>query len=157
MKMENNYQNPYGEGGNNYVSYEPGEEQTSGKKGLAIAALVVGILIFLTGCIFSSLSLYVKPLMYLPIVISVVAIVLGTASLATKGGGKGMAITGIVLGALSLISAAYMAYSMTLAHAAFENAGISINELIDDYNNGEIDDEELTEIITDAMNEMMAE
>ena len=169
--MENNYQNPYGEGGNNYVSYEPSEEQTGGKKGLAIASLIVGILIFLTGCIFSSMSLYAKPLMYIPIVISVIAIVLGTASLATKGAGKGMAITGIVLGALALISGAFMAYSMTLAHNAFESAGISTSELYNeivqlekDYEEGLIDEEEyneelneIIETLTEAMEEMTTE
>ena len=93
----------------------PGYQPTPGS-GLAIASLVCGILGVLTGIfIFSGLSLGLAG-----IVLGIVALVKvknGTAS------GKGMAIGGIVTGALGMIAAAaMMVLGIVLASQCVENA-----------------------------------
>ena len=86
---------PYG-GGPNDPQMNPYQQDNSGKKGLAIAALVLGIL-----------SLPAILTVVGGIVLGLIAIILGIVAArgASKGknGGKGLAITGAVLGALGLI------------------------------------------------------
>jgi len=86
---------PYGAGPND-PSMNPYQQDNSGKKGLAIAALVLGIL-----------SLPAILTVVGGIVLGLIAIILGIVAArgASKGknGGKGLAITGIVLGALGLV------------------------------------------------------
>ena len=86
---------PYG-GGPNDPQMNPYQQDNSGKKGLAIAALVLGIL-----------SLPAILTVVGGIVLGLIAIILGIVAArgASKGknGGKGLAITGIVLGALGLV------------------------------------------------------
>jgi hypothetical protein len=75
----------------------PEENPEQYKKGFAITALVLGILSVLCCCIGAGFIL--APL----------ALIFGIISLAKKQGGKGLAITGIVLSALSLIFSIYAA------------------------------------------------
>lgn len=66
-----------------------------GSKGLSIASMVLGIVSLVFCCI-----------PYLSIPCSIVGIILGGVSLATKKGGKGMAIAGLVCSILGI--AAYI-------------------------------------------------
>lgn len=76
-----------------YTGYgQPPQNRTNG---LAVAALVVGIIAVLLSFI---------PLINIgAIVLGIVAVVLGILGLRKRFGGKGMSITGIVLGALSIL------------------------------------------------------
>ncbi|MGN0431727.1 MAG: DUF4190 domain-containing protein [Lachnospiraceae bacterium] len=66
-----------------------------GGKGLAIASMVLGIVALVLSCCVP----------YLPIVLALLAVVLGGVSLAKKKGGKGMAIAGLVCGIIGLVPA----------------------------------------------------
>lgn len=59
--------------------------------GLAIASMVLSLVGFATGFI------------YIGILLALVGLILGIISLVTKGGGKGMAIAGIVVGGFCLL------------------------------------------------------
>mgnify|MGYP002626869172 CR=1 FL=1 len=62
------------------------------KKGLAIASMVLGIVSIVPGwCI-----------PYLPLVLGLIAVILGGVSINKKQAGKGMAIAGLVTGIISL-------------------------------------------------------
>ena len=63
--------------------------------GLAIASMVLGILALVLSCCVP----------YLPIILALLAVVLGGVSLAKKQDGKGMAIAGLVCGIIGLIPA----------------------------------------------------
>lgn len=63
----------------------------NGSKGLAIAAMVLGIIGVIFSCVY-----------YIGIPLGIVAIVLASMSLKKKCPGRGMAITGLVLGIITL-------------------------------------------------------
>jgi hypothetical protein len=92
------------------VSYPPqASPSTSAPKALALSALIVGIVAFLTGL--------------LPVVgaiIGAVAIILGIIALVKKQS-KGLAIPGLVLGAIALI----VSLAMTAGLATFMNSATS--------------------------------
>lgn len=67
----------------------------SQSKGLAIASMVLGIVALVLSCCVP----------YLPIVLALLAVILGGVSLAKKMGGKGMAIAGLVCGIIGLVPA----------------------------------------------------
>lgn len=67
-------------------------------KGLAIAALVLGISSIVVGCCMS----------YMGIPLAITGIVLGIVSLVKKKPGKGMAIAGIVTGSVAIVLIAIM-------------------------------------------------
>lgn len=86
--MDNNYQQP--------VYQQPMMPQEPKKSvGLAVASMVLGILALVLSCCVP----------YLPILLALLAVVLGGVSLAKKMGGKGMAIAGLVCGIIGLIPA----------------------------------------------------
>lgn len=86
------------------VSYPPQASPTTSKpKALALSALIVGIVAFLTGL-----------LPVVGIVIGIAAIVLGILALARKQS-KGMGVTGIILGSI----AALVSVAMTIGLTAF--------------------------------------
>lgn len=68
-------------------------DSTGGGKGMAIAAMVLGIAAFFPGCCLAGY--------YLNFVIAVIAVILGV--MAMNGPGRGMAITGIILGIVSIV------------------------------------------------------
>lgn len=70
-----------------------GMNQVPQKKGMAIASMVLGILALVLGCCVP----------YLPVLLALIAVILGGISLAKKQGGKGMAIAGLVCGIIALI------------------------------------------------------
>lgn len=93
--------NPYGSQATAYQQYgAPYTGRTEGPKGMAIASLVLGILAFIAGwTVFGG-------------ALGLVGLVLGIIALRNVkhgGGGKGLAIAGIILSALGLISAIIMA------------------------------------------------
>ncbi|VXB79568.1 DUF4190 domain-containing protein [Nocardioides sp. AX2bis] len=100
--------NPYGNQPNQYGNQPPqsnqyGNQQYGGqpaklKKGLAIAALVLGIL-----GLFGSLIVFGAILSLVAVILGIVALV---QSKKPTHGGKGFAISGIVLGILGLVLAA---------------------------------------------------
>ncbi len=63
--------------------------------GLGVASMVTGILALVLGCCVP----------YVPFILALIAVILGGVSLAKKKGGKGMAITGLVCGIISLVPA----------------------------------------------------
>ncbi|MBQ7955682.1 MAG: DUF4190 domain-containing protein [Lachnospiraceae bacterium] len=67
--------------------------QAPQKKGMAIASMVLGILALVLSCCVP----------YLPVLLALIAVILGGISLAKKQGGKGMAIAGLVCGIIGLI------------------------------------------------------
>lgn len=69
----------------------PSQTQPASSKGMAIAALVIGIIAFCTGFI------------GIGILLGVVAIILGAISLVKHQPGKAMAISGIVLGVIAIL------------------------------------------------------
>ena len=69
----------------------PTPQQSNSKKGMAIAALILGILGLLLSCV------------GIGIIFGIIGLVLGIISISQRRNGKGMAIVGIVLGALSII------------------------------------------------------
>lgn len=71
-------------------------DDNSGKKGLAVASLVLGILAFITCCAFINMPL------------AIISIVLAVISLIKKHGGKGLSIAGLVLSGISLLVSLYM-------------------------------------------------
>lgn len=78
-------------------------QQAAPKKsaGLAIASMVLGIVALVLSCCVP----------YLPIVLSLLAVILGGVSLAKKMGGKGMAIAGLVCGIIGLVPAVIVVVS----------------------------------------------
>lgn len=70
-----------------------GMNQAPQKKGMAIASMVLGILALVLSCCVP----------YLPVLLALIAVILGGISLAKKQGGKGMAIAGLVCGIIGLI------------------------------------------------------
>lgn len=69
--------------------------------GLAIASMVLGIVALVLSCCVP----------YLPIVLALLAVILGGVSLANKMGGKGMAIAGLVCGIIGLVPAVVVVVS----------------------------------------------
>lgn len=69
-----------------------------GGKGLAIASMVCGIVALVIGCW----------LPYVTFACSVLAVILGSVSLAKKNAGKGMAIAGLVCGIVALVPAVFV-------------------------------------------------
>lgn len=65
------------------------------KSGLAIASMVLGIIGLVLSCCVP----------YVPILLGLLAVILGGVSLAKKQGGKGMAIAGLICGIITLIPA----------------------------------------------------
>lgn len=84
----NNFQQP--------VYQQPMMPQEPPKSvGLAVASMVLGILSLLLACCVP----------YLPVLMGLLAVILGAVSLAKKLGGTGMAVAGLVCGIISLIPA----------------------------------------------------
>jgi hypothetical protein len=102
------------------LQYAGAPVQQPAKKGLAVAALVLGILAIL-GCLIPVLNV-------VSIVLGIVAIVLGIVAMraASKGraGGKGMALVGIILSVLAIIGA-------IIANVLFGAAVESISESVE--------------------------
>ena len=85
---ENGIPNPYGN------PYDPQPQpDNSESKALAIASMVVGIASVVVCCCIS----------YVGLAAGIVAIVLGVISIKQQRAGKGMAIAGIVLGAVTIV------------------------------------------------------
>ncbi len=163
--MSEDFNNPYGTpeqnntpDGSSYVPYEPENNEKGGKKGLAIASMVIGIIMIVLGCCFVCGAAISSALfMIIPIVIGILGAVLGIISISSKSGGKGMAITGIVLGIISVLFSAYMMISvMTLDNAvkSSDTGYNSFGEVFQALANGEISQDEYMEIITDASESM---
>jgi len=160
--MDNNFNNPYGtpeQQNYNYVQYEP--ENNSGEKkskGLAVASMVIGIVMFVLGCcLFSFIAVFISNYaMLVTAVISLLGVILGIMSLVNKLGGKGMAIAGIVLNILSFFSCLYMLVSFITLNNSIEDAsGYTIQELLQAVSSGEMTQEEYEDILMDAQEAMM--
>lgn len=128
--MDNNNFNQ--EQNNPYLNYTPDSSQNQGtnipyeiihqqelesKKGFAITSLVLGIISLLCCCIG-----ILWPL-------AIVAIIFGVISLVQKKGGKGMAIGGIITGAVSFVLSLLMFISIV---ATFNTIGITLKDLMND-------------------------
>jgi len=102
------------------LQYAGAPAQQPAKKGLAVAALVLGIIAIL-GCLIPVLNV-------VSIVLALLAIVLGAVAMraARKGraGGKGMALAGIILSVLAIIGA-------VLANVLFGAAVESISDSVE--------------------------
>ena len=163
--MDNNFNNPYGtpeQQDYSYVQYEPENNGEKKSKGLAIASMVIGIVMFVLGCcVFSSIAMYSSIyIMLIPAIISLLGVILGIMSLVNKLGGKGMAIAGIVLNVLSFFSCLIMFVFLILFNASLEKSGYTMQEYVDitnDYANGEITEEEYMEFLMDVEESMMEE
>ena len=159
--MDNNFNNPYGtpeQQDYSYVQYEPENNGGKKSKGLAIASMVIGIVMFVLGCcIFSVLAVMTSTFtMLVPAVISLLGVIFGIMALVNKLGGKGMAIAGIVLNILSFFSCLYMLVSfITLNNAIEETSGYTIQELFQAVSTGEMTQEEYNDILMDAEESMM--
>lgn len=93
-----NQPNQYGNQPPQYGNQQYGGQPQSQKKGLAIAALVLGIL-----GLFGSLIVFGAVLSLVAVILGIIALV---KSKQPTHGGKGFAISGIVLGILGLVIAA---------------------------------------------------
>lgn len=159
--MDNNFNNPYGtpeQQDYSYVQYEPENNGEKKSKGLAIASMVIGIVMFVLGCcVFSVLAVMTSTFtMLVPAVISLLGVIFGIMALVNKLGGKGMAIAGIVLNVLSFFACLYMLVSfITLNGAIEETSGYTIQELFQAVSNGEMTQEEYNDILMDAEESMM--
>lgn len=159
--MDNNFNNPYGtpeQQDYSYVQYEPENNGEKKSKGLAIASMVIGIVMFILGCcVFSVLAVMTSTFtMLVPAVISLLGVIFGIMALVNKLGGKGMAIAGIVLNILSFFSCLYMLVSfITLNNAIEETSGYTIQELFQAVSTGEMTQEEYNDILMDAEESMM--
>ena len=159
--MDNNFNNPYGtpeQQDYSYVQYEPENNGEKKSKGLAIASMVIGIVMFVLGCcVFSVLAVMTSTFtMLVPAVISLLGVIFGIMALVNKLGGKGMAIAGIVLNILSFFSCLYMLVSfITLNNAIEETSGYTIQELFQAVSTGEMTQEEYNDILIDAEESMM--
>ncbi len=65
--------------------------------GLAVTSMVLGIVALVLSCCVP----------YVPVILALIAVILGGVSLAKKKGGKGMAIAGLVCGIIGLIPAIF--------------------------------------------------
>lgn len=159
--MDNNFNNPYGtpeQQDYSYVQYEPENNDGKKSKGLAIASMVIGIVMFVLGCcVFSVLAVMTSTFtMLVPAVISLLGVIFGIMALVNKLGGKGMAIAGIVLNVLSFFACLYMLVSfITLNGAIEETSGYTIQELFQAVSTGEMTQEEYNDILMDAEASMM--
>ena len=159
--MDNNFNNTYGTPEQQdyiYVQYEPENNGEKKSKGLAIASMVIGIVMFVLGCcVFSVLAVMTSTFtMLVPAVISLLGVIFGIMALVNKLGGKGMAIAGIVLNILSFFSCLYMLVSfITLNNAIEETSGYTIQELFQAVSTGEMTQEEYNDILMDAEESMM--
>lgn len=159
--MDNNFNNPYGtpeQQDYNYVQYEPENNGEKKSKGLAIASMVIGIVMFVLGCcVFIYVAMFTSNFaMLVPAVISLLGTILGIMSLVNKLGGKGMAIAGIVLNVLTFFATLYMLMSLITFNKQLEPTGYTIQGLMQAVMEGELTEEEYTEIIMDVA-EMQAE
>lgn len=97
-------QQPYNQNSSSLVNYTPGYVQpgTHGgnSMGLSIAAMSCGILSIISLCL---LSFVVTGFVWLGIVLSIVAIVLGGVAISRNEPGKGMAIAGLVCGIVTIV------------------------------------------------------
>ena len=159
--MDNNFNNPYGtpeQQNYNYVQYEPENNGEKKSKGLAVASMVIGIVMFVLGCCaFSFIAVFTSSYaMLVPAVISLLGVILGIMSLVNKLAGKGMAIAGIILNVLSFFACLYMLVSfITLNSSVEEASGYTIQELIQAVSSGEMTQEEYEDILMDAQESMM--
>ncbi len=100
MDYQNNGPVRSGDYGTASPQYGNSAPLPSDKKGLAVAALIFGILSIIGFC--CCLNVITAP----------IALILGIISLATHRGGKGMAITGIVFALLSILIIGMMLFSV---------------------------------------------
>lgn len=104
--MDNNNFNPYQNNQDMSYAYEiKRQQELENKKGLAIGSLVCGIIAVTICCCIG----------WLP---GVIAIILGIVSLVKKRGGKGMAIGGIVTGAIGFIIGLFLIISVAIPYFA---------------------------------------
>ena len=97
------------------VSVAPSVQPTSG---LAVAALIVGILAFLSGFFW-----------FIAIPLALAGLVMGIISLVKKMGGKGMAVAGVILSAIALLFASIFALvTIVFVAAAPEAIEQSMND-----------------------------
>ena len=116
----NNYNNNYGGyGGGPLNDYGSGKGQG---KGLGIASMVCGILSIVTICCLGSLySLYGS----IPIILGIAGVVLGIVQI-VKNESRGMAIAGIVCGAVGIV---FSVISL-IALLSLNSMGLDANELL---------------------------
>ncbi len=86
-----------------------GPEKSSG---LAIASMVLGIVSLVLSCCVP----------YVPVVLALLAVVLGGVSLSKKQGGKGMAIAGLVCGIIGLVPSVIVIISGAAIYSALGTA-----------------------------------
>ena len=116
--MDNNFN--YNNENNNFNQYNyPPQE----RKGMAMAALITGILSIPVGCCTG----YIGPVM------GIIAILLGVFSKGTAPVRSGKAITGIITGAVGFVIGAIMLY-MALKMMSDPEFMAQYNELMEFYN-----------------------
>jgi uncharacterized membrane protein YbaN (DUF454 family) len=98
---------------NQYQYYNPYQQYQKKNNGMAIAALVCGIVSFVFNCCFWFLS----------IPVGIAGIVLGIISIKNKRDGKSMAIVGIVLSGIAIVLALllFVACSVITSNESFFN------------------------------------
>lgn len=113
---------------NDMNGYDPNPK--SGRTGFAITALVMGILSLLLCCCYG-----------LGVVFAVIGLIFGIISLATKRGGKGMAITGVILSVITVVAVSIVvAVAMPHVKAIVRFSG-EADKVIEQYNEtGELPD-----------------
>lgn len=117
--------------------------------GLAVASMVLGIVSLLFGCCF----------WYVTIPASIIAVILAAVSISKKMGGKGMAVTGLVTGIISLVPAIIVLVTGSSLMAKFSSeddskAKINNNEssIVEEYDESSSEDATfLSEDITEAV------
>lgn len=112
-------QPPPGPGGQPYQT-DPAQ-RPSGSNGLAVGALVCGILALLCGI--AGLFLITLPLAFILGIVGVVLGIMGNRRAAGTGVGKGQAIAGIVTGAIGLLAA--VAWSVVI--------GLTFGAVVDEF------------------------
>lgn len=136
----NDMQNP-----DNQVTYNSdyyGEpEPPAPKKGLAIAAMICGILSIVTCCI-----------IYVSLPLSIVAIILSIICLVKKKDGKGMAIAGLICGIVGLVAMiGFYIYVFAVFGALADYYGLTIPQFLQEVGNGNITQDEITQATQEIM------
>ncbi len=109
-------QNPYGQPQYNPQYNQFKQEEPKKKIGFAITSMVLGIIMFLGGCCFlyGAVIAETNALLVIPVLLCILGVVLGIISLSKQYKGKGMAITGIILNAISFLSVGLMLFYFVL-------------------------------------------
>lgn len=153
--MSDELNNPYGDSTqqNSYNESQNynGEEKPK-SKALAIWGMIIGIAMFLGGCCMLYVAMFSATVLILvPALIAIVGLILSIMSIANKQGGKGMAITGIILCSLAILGNAYMFLSLSIADQNIQDQyGMTIQDVMNGYLSGEITPEEYAEIMNNS-------